>query len=697
LAQAWRATSVVCISGAMKTQSPMDDQSLPGVVPACLLCRDSIKEDPGHRTLAEHKARVQSFLDDPQAHAQIICEASALRYIIREELRLGLSDLQKVPVVNSKNSKCVAPASSGVIAKGPRSLPPDLDLGLRKAADCLSDIEVESPCSQRVAANDLLPFCLTDEGESAERGSGMALKKATAPNKDSLFVGSLSAFTQSSLETESSGDTDNACALTTKTKSENTSLGKKPKKKLPQRSLLRSGTDVDDEDHSTKLQRFTSSAQFERFSGLLILVNAVFIGWQTQYLSQYFHDRALRGEQLGEGPIVFLAMSSTFSVLFLVELAPRWIGAGLIDFFKTLEWQWNVFDVVVVTVSIIESMLEIIDRSTSIHSAGVLQNVSAIRVLRIVRVVRVVRVIRVMKFVRERRMMIYSILGSMKNLMWVMIILVVTFYLFGVTFTSGIISQLVTPEDWLDEKHTVLLESFGTVDRSILTLFMAMSGGNDWTVYYETLKPFPVTYRIIFLCFISFTLFAIVNIVTGVFVEAALQSNLKDRDIIAHEELQSKKMYLESMQDLFQEMDDDGQGTISMEEFESKLKDERVVAFFNALKLDVSDARVLFRLLDVDDSGDITIQEFLDGCYELQGESRSLDMKIMQIEVKQLRETSADLQQMLRQIRQHIVPEAEASLMPTAKANRLSLNFSPPRAWLPNDSTDQPWGSSTKS
>ena len=34
----------------------------------------------------------------------------------------------------------------------------------------------------------------------------------------------------------------------------------------------------------------------------------------------------------------------------------------------------------------------------------------------------------------------------------------------------------------------------------------------------------------------------VVNIVTGVFVESALQSNIKDRDIIVHEELQNKKM-----------------------------------------------------------------------------------------------------------------------------------------------------------
>merc|ERR1719353_1821311 len=97
------------------------------------------------------------------------------------------------------------------------------------------------------------------------------------------------------------------------------------------------------------------------------------------------------------------------------------------------------------------------------------------------------------------------------------------------------------------------------------------------------------------------------------------------------------------MQDIFVEMDQDEQGTISLEEFESKLEDERVIAYFNALKLDVSDARVLFRLLDTDESGEITIDEFIVGCYKLQGESRSLDMKIMIFEVNALRDMNHDL------------------------------------------------------
>lgn len=445
-------------------------------------------------------------------------------------------------------------------------------------------------------------------------------------------------------------------------KSKNKMMNKKKTKLFSEAKLAEGEQDL------TRLQRLTSGRHYEALSGILILVNAVYIGWQTQHLAEYYRDRANNGYryELGDSPVVFLILQISFTVLFAIELLPRWIAHGFVDFFMTDERWWNILDVIVVANGIVEAVLDIMERITQNETDNILQNVSAMRLLRIVRAVRVVRVIRVMKFFRELRMMVYSILGSLKNLLWVVIILGVTFYLFGVTFTAAVINNMEgwSLQDWNAAANHNLLESFGTVDRSALTLFMTMSGGNDWSVYYDVLTCLPIFYRWFFLGFITFTLFAIVNIVTGVFVEAAMQSNLKDRDIIAEEELQSKRKYLESMQELFEEMDDDGQGTITMDEFEGKLKDERVIAFFDALKLDVSDARVVFQLIDTDKSGDITISEFLIGCYKLQGESRSLDMKIMQFSVAQLHEMFIEVQMTLREMKSELAPPKSAPNSP---------------------------------
>lgn len=78
----------------------------------------------------------------------------------------------------------------------------------------------------------------------------------------------------------------------------------------------------------------------------------------------------------------------------------------------------------------------------------------------------------------------------------------------------------------------------------------------------------------------------------------------------------------------------DSTGCITQEEFEKKLSDERVIAYFNAMKLDVGEARILFNLLDHDRSREISVDEFLEGCFQLQGEARHLDTKIMQYEIR---------------------------------------------------------------
>lgn len=129
-------------------------------------------------------------------------------------------------------------------------------------------------------------------------------------------------------------------------------------------------------------------------------------------------------------------------------------------------------------------------------------------------------------------------------------------------------------------------------------------------------------------------MFAVLNIVTGVFVDSAMRANTSSRQVVIHEELDAKKGMLKDLRDLFIEMDINGDGNISLDEFCSRLDDERVVAYFRALKLDVHDTLALFHLLDADGSEEIDMAEFLDGCYQLQGEARSIDTKVMRLQLQ---------------------------------------------------------------
>uniref|UniRef100_A0A7S1WXH9 EF-hand domain-containing protein n=1 Tax=Alexandrium catenella TaxID=2925 RepID=A0A7S1WXH9_ALECA len=254
------------------------------------------------------------------------------------------------------------------------------------------------------------------------------------------------------------------------------------------------------------------------------------------------------------------------------------------------------------------------------------------------RILRVARVIRVMRFFRELRMMIYSILGSMKALLWSVAVLTLMFFIFGISLTLGTIYHLDTIDLWESAETEDLRRSFGSLPRSILSLYMAMSGGRNWGDFFRILLDVSGSYSLLFLLFVTVAIFAVGNVVTGIFVENALESNQTDKETLVQDEMEARKDYFSHMQEVFNELDDDTDGVITMDEFERKLDDERVIAYFNVLNLDVSDARMLFTLLDYDQSGEVAVEEFLAGCNKLKGESRSLDLAIMQLEVRWLKE-----------------------------------------------------------
>merc|ERR1712137_1492883 len=153
-----------------------------------------------------------------------------------------------------------------------------------------------------------------------------------------------------------------------------------------------------------------------------------------------------------------------------------------------------------------------------------------------------------------------------------------------------------------------------------------MAGGISWGELYDVLDPLDYVYRLIFLFFISFAIFACMNVVTGVFVETAMNSSKKDREHVIQEVLNAAEQYRMNLAALFVELDTDGSGTISWQEFEDAMSDKRVVSYFKALELDISDARAIFPILDKDHQGVVSINEFFTGCERLKGGAKSLDI-----------------------------------------------------------------------
>merc|ERR1711937_377867 len=94
----------------------------------------------------------------------------------------------------------------------------------------------------------------------------------------------------------------------------------------------------------------------------------------------------------------------------------------------------------VVTISIVEEIsIVLIEAGEEGASLG---NLTFLRILRILRLVRVLRVIRVLRFFRELRLMVSSIIGSVKSLLWTVLLITLMLYIVGVFITQTVADHL---------------------------------------------------------------------------------------------------------------------------------------------------------------------------------------------------------------------------------------------------------------
>merc|ERR1712203_108127 len=109
------------------------------------------------------------------------------------------------------------------------------------------------------------------------------------------------------------------------------------------------------------------------------------------------------------------------------------------------------------------------------------------------------------------------------------------------------------------------------------------------------------------------------------------------------EKMLDKEMYANHLRQIFHVIDTDASGTISDTELEKFLEDQNLGLhmYFEALELNAADVDALFKLLDLDGSGCVDIDEFCDGCMQLKGEARSYDIKVLMHEILSIQQNLA--------------------------------------------------------
>merc|ERR1712232_266251 len=130
----------------------------------------------------------------------------------------------------------------------------------------------------------------------------------------------------------------------------------------------------------------------------------------------------------------------------------------------------------------------------------------------------------------------------------------------------------------------------------------------------------------------GFVTFGVLNVLTGIFVHVAMQSSVMNREIAIDEAISNRDSIVKEVIELFLEADTDGSGALSWSEFEEFIQDEKVKAFFMSLELDISSCSRIFHLLDSSGDNALDAHEFVEGCIDLRGMARRVDITLLQRE-----------------------------------------------------------------
>lgn len=349
---------------------------------------------------------------------------------------------------------------------------------------------------------------------------------------------------------------------------------------------------------------------FDMITGLLIVVNALTIGFQVDYM--------VRNVAMVP-PLEYRLVEYFFCAAFAIELGLR-VFAYRLQIFRIPGWRWNLFDAFVVTVQMAETCMTIIASS---HDNSIKFDFSIMRVLRVLRLVRIVRLVRVLRVISELRTMVYSIFGTLKPFCWTVMLLALLVYMVGVQFTQLVADYKVGLKDESDEERPDdedLNKHFGSLPRGLFSLYQSLTGGIDWgEVCWPLMNHITVWCGVVFSMYIAFAIFALLNVVTGVFVQSAMRAAKEDNDVYL----------VNHVRELFESTDTDGTGKITWEEFEDQLETKAMREYFKHIDIDISEAQGLFFLLDMDNSGTIDADEFLNGSLRLRGPAKAIEIALI--------------------------------------------------------------------
>lgn len=383
-----------------------------------------------------------------------------------------------------------------------------------------------------------------------------------------------------------------------------------------------------DDDDSNALTRLAKSHNFQVGVGVVIMINTLVMAVKAD-------NQDWQGWPFVENALL---------IFFVVELLLR-LQAYRGEFFTNQDKYWNIFDLTVVLLGVLD--LWVIQVFFDLQHAHA-KVAKFVTVLRVVRILRILRLLRLFKTFPELHLLALGLVQSIVVVFWIsllFVILMVVAAIFCTTMTGHDADSWPDIVDNPDCNKQLIEEYFGTMLRSMTTLFQFVTL-DDWSRIARCVTKSQPFMQIFFIIYILITAFTTLSLLTGVVSEQILAATKKEEEEQT-ERREEQNQFFREVKKMFKKADHDDSHTITRQEFQDMLQEHDMHVILQRHHIDLEehfDKIELFDCLDTHRRGELTEHEFREGFFRMRGEAKSKDVLKVQSRLTKLSRKVSALQ-----------------------------------------------------